>query len=47
VAGVLPLRIALPPLATIFFGPTVSVSGDILLDLEERKTLKNALTYGR
>jgi len=29
VDGVLPLRIALPTLATILFGPTVSVSGGI------------------
>jgi len=41
VTGILPLRIALPTLATILFGPT----GGILLDSEERKTLKNALTF--
>jgi len=52
VAGVLPLRLALPTLATMLLGPTVTVPGHILLDSfldyinsQERTILKNAIKF--
>ena len=52
VAGILPVRIALPTLICMLLGPSTEVSKDILLDTfldfissEEKKTMKQALKY--